>query len=179
MVTHPTQPTTVIIAKLFNITPQWVNRLSKEGIIPKVGDNKYDLATTVQAYVKHLQDKIKELQEGTNRDMDKLLNDARISKLRADKLERELGQIDSELIPTTEAMKAWGGVCQNMRSRLLVVPRKMASLTIGLKTMAEIEDVSQKLIYDVMTELSNPDLMKRSVELKAEDRARKKKHSKV
>jgi phage terminase Nu1 subunit (DNA packaging protein) len=163
---------TAVIAKLFNLTPQWVNKLAAQGIIPKAGDNKFDLAPTVRAYITYLQ-------EETNQDNDKLTSDARIAKLRADKLARELAQIDSELISTDEAMKAWGIVCGNIRARLLSIPTKAASLVIGLKTLPEIKGVLQKLIYEALTELANPDLKQLSSQLQAEDRARKKKHTKA
>jgi phage terminase Nu1 subunit (DNA packaging protein) len=163
---------TAVIAKLFNLTPRRVNQLVAEGILPKAGDNKFDLAPTVQAYVKHLQD-------NNNQDLDKLASDARIAKLRADKLTRELAQIDSELISTDEAMRAWGMVCHNIRSRLLALPTKSAPLLLGLKTMAEIQEIQKKLVYEALTELSNPDLKALAAQLQQEDRARKKKHTKA
>ena len=69
-----------------------------------------------------------------------------------------LAQARGDLLETEKAMKLWGGVCANMRSKLLALPNKMATLVFSLKTIPEINARLQSSIYEVLNELSNPDL---------------------
>jgi phage terminase Nu1 subunit (DNA packaging protein) len=162
---------TATIAKLLLLTPQRVNQLCKEGVLTKADVNSFELAPTIQSYVKYLQDRI----EGRT---DQKSESARLTKLRADKAEKELAQINSELIKSDLAMMAWGTVIQNIRTKLISIPNKAAPLVVGLKSPAEIDSLLKKMVYEILNELANPDLKEINKKLLQEDRDRKKKHIK-
>lgn len=45
-----------VMARLLNITPRWLQKLAKDGVIVPPVNGQYALAPTVQGYIKHLQD---------------------------------------------------------------------------------------------------------------------------
>ena len=92
-----------IIAELLNLSERRVEQLTKDRIIPKAGRGVYDLAKTVNAYVRYLQGvcagRIKTVEEDADADLYRRMYEARVlereakarqAKYRADGLEREL-----------------------------------------------------------------------------------------
>lgn len=136
-------------AEALLITDRHVSRLTAMGILPKTGDPKQVTA----AYIRHLKtgkgDKANLLEERT-----------RLTRIQADRKELELKVAQGELIQTETAMKLWGGIVQNIRGKLLAMPSKLAPLIIGAKGLPEIKEISEKFIYEVLTELANPSLKK-------------------
>ena len=84
----------------------------------------------------------------------------RLTKITADRKELQLEEEKGELINTMEAMEAWGIVCQAIRSKVLSTPSKLAPLILGIKTISEIKEITEKFIREVLTEIANPDLIK-------------------
>ena len=84
----------------------------------------------------------------------------RLTKINADRKELRLKEEKGELINTMEAMGAWGIVCQTIRSKVLSMPSKLAPLILGVKTIPEIKEITEKFIREVLTEIANPDLIK-------------------
>jgi hypothetical protein len=54
-------------------------------------------------------------------------------------------------------MKLWGGVCNLMRAKLLAIPSK-APLIYACKSLPEAKEALEKLIWEVLQEIANPDL---------------------
>ena len=84
----------------------------------------------------------------------------RLTKITADRKELQLEEEKGELINTMEAMEAWGMVCQAIRSKVLSTPSKLAPLILGIKTISEIKEITEKFMREVLTEIANPDLIK-------------------
>ena len=84
----------------------------------------------------------------------------RLTKITADRKELQLKEEKGELINTMEAMEAWGIVCQAIRSKVLSMPSKLAPLILGIKTISEIKEITEKFMREVLTEIANPDLIK-------------------
>ena len=84
----------------------------------------------------------------------------RLTKITADRKELQLKEEKGELINTMEAMEAWGMVCQAIRSKVLSTPSKLAPLILGIKTISEIKEITEKFMREVLTEIANPDLIK-------------------
>jgi len=130
------------------ITERHVSRLTAMGILPKTGEPKQITA----AYIRHLKtasDKTDLTEERT-----------RLIKIQADKKELELEIARGKLIDTEEAMKRWGAVVQTIRSKLLAMPSKLGPLVFGAKSLSEVNDVAEKFVHEVLTELANPNLKK-------------------
>ena len=91
---------TEVIANLFGVTERRVEQLTKKRIIPKAGRGLYDLASTVQAYIRYLQGLCSgAIKSDETSELDQRLLEARVlereskarqAKYRADAMEREL-----------------------------------------------------------------------------------------
>jgi len=136
-------------AEALLITDRHVSRLTAMGILPKSGEPKQITA----AYIRHLK---------TERgDKENLLEErTRLTRIQADRKELELRIAQGELIDTAEAMRRWGAVVQSIRSKLLAMPSKLGPLVFGAKTLSEINEVSEKFVHEVLSELANPNLKK-------------------
>ena len=53
------QKTTLEIANVLGTSVRTVQRYSQEGILPKLGNNSFDLSSTVQAYLRHRETEIR------------------------------------------------------------------------------------------------------------------------
>ena len=87
----------------------------------------------------------------------------RLTKINADRKQLQLGREIGGLIDTTEAMRLWGAVCQAVRSKILSMPSKLSPLVLGIKTIPEIKDITEKFAREVLNELSDPDLVKAAI----------------
>ena len=87
----------------------------------------------------------------------------RLTKINADRKQLQLGREIGGLIDTTEAMRLWGAVCQAVRSKILSMPSKLSPLVLGIKTIPEIKDITEKFVREVLNELSDPDLVKAAI----------------
>ena len=151
---NPTAPTYPVgaIAKLLLLTERRVQQLTKQGIIPKAERGRYELAPSVQGYIRYL--------HATNKPNGAAAEDyekhrSRLYKARADAqeivAERMKGAVhDAEVIAAV-----MNEMIANARAKLLSIP------TLCAPTVADITDVNKckeeitRAIYDVLNELSN------------------------
>ena len=68
--------------------------------------------------------------------------------------ELELKVRKGELLNVDVVMKLQGAVLQNIRSRILSLPAKLATLSFGSRTIAENEAIIRKGIHEVLDEIS-------------------------
>jgi len=99
---------------------------------------------------------------------------ARLTRLQADKKEIELRLLRGELIETVRAQATWGAVLGHFISRLEAMEHKLPPLVHGL-SMPEIQEAVRKYIYEMRTELANPDLRELAVHVNRELKTKKEK----
>ena len=87
----------------------------------------------------------------------------RLTKINADRKQLQLRREIGGLIDTVEAMRLWGAVCQAVRSKILSMPSKLSPLVLGIKTIPEIKEITEKFAREVLNELSNPDFVKAAI----------------
>ena len=63
-----------------------------------------------------------------------------------------------ELLPVREAMNAWSAVVLRMKTRLQGSPRKLAPILFGCTRETEIQELLQREIDEICSELAEPDL---------------------
>lgn len=78
----------------------------------------------------------------------------RLEAAKAGIKELELSIKKGELLHVDTVMKLQGGVLQNIRSRILSLPVKLATLSFGSATIAENESIIRKGIHEVLDEIS-------------------------
>ena len=94
---------------------------------------------------------------------DLLMERQRLVRITADRKQLQLDKERGELLRVDRAMTIWGAVIGNLRSRFLSLPRKISPLLYGLTSIAQIEERLRNEVYDLMRELSNPDLAEKQI----------------
>jgi phage terminase Nu1 subunit (DNA packaging protein) len=155
---HPTYPVTVI-AKLLMMTERRVQQLTKEGVIPRQDRGRYELAPTVQAYIRYLQDRIAgRTEDGSN---DWSAARAKHMAMKAELAEIELKKARAEVIAADEVKRAWAAILGEVRAALLgTTPVRIAQLVQGVTDSTELKRIVKTEIEDAMRAISKADIEK-------------------
>ena len=78
---------------------------------------------------------------------------ARLAKAQAEKTEYELGRMKEELLPANDIETLWVKYIVNVRSKLLLLPKKLAKELKGITDIKTIEQKLEEHIYINLTEL--------------------------
>lgn len=145
-----TQPIAVI-ARLLDLTERRVQQLGREGVIPRSERGRYDLVGAVRGYVRYLREQAARAHEGA---ADFGAERARLVKAKADLAEMEAAQRRGDLLPADRVEDAWTAVLARLRSRLLVLPDRLAPLVHEETTIAGARAVIRRVIAEALTELA-------------------------
>lgn len=143
------------ICKLLDLTPQRVNQLAREGIVPKHERGRYELVPVVRAYIQYL--RMGNLKKDLPED-DYTTHRMRLTRARADIMEMEKAQMEEKLIPAEDIENAWLEATANMRAKLLSLPTKAAAEVFAAETIAEVKSLLKEQIYESLTELENVEI---------------------
>ena len=150
------------VAAMLNITVMRVQQLVKLGVVIRTERGKYDLAGSVQGYVKYKEG----IKEGRDPDAsiagevcgeDYHLHRARLYKARADAAELEANRLSGRQHDADAVREAWVDMITNARAKLLGLPNKIAASVQGLSDIAEIKSRVEEAIYEALNELTNYD----------------------
>ena len=136
------------VSKILGITPRRMRDLAKDDILPPILANKIDFPTACMKYIAY----IKRLAEGGG-SLSLTDERTRLTKISADRKDLQLQKEKGELLNVDIVMKLQGGVLQAIRSRILSLPAKLATLSFGSSTIAENESIIRKGVYEVLDEV--------------------------
>jgi phage terminase Nu1 subunit (DNA packaging protein) len=146
---------TDVLAGLLGFTRQRVNQLAKEGILEKKAPGRFPLMQNIKRYVEFLRTGQKDEEEEATAQYweEKALHEKAKRELAELKLSRQRNllhdAVDVELAITNMLV--------TFRNRILGVPQKVAPKIIGLTNLAEIMEVINTELLEVLTELSEYD----------------------
>jgi len=143
------------ICKLIDLTPQRVNQLVNQGIIPRAERGRYELVPVVRSYIKFLRERSV---RGDVHGDDYSTHRTRLTKARADITEMERAQMENRLIPSSDVEVTWNSIVSNARNRLIAIPTKVAPQVFASKNLNEIRDIIKEEIYSALDELANADI---------------------
>lgn len=143
------------ICKLLDLTPQRVNQLAKEGVIPKVERGRYELVPVVRAYIQYL--RMGNLKRDLPED-DYTTHRMRLTRAKADIMEMEKAQMEEKLIPAEDIETAWLEATTNMRAKMLSLPTKTAAEVFAAESISEVKNILKEQIYEALTELENVEI---------------------
>ena len=143
------------ISKLLDLTPQRVNQLVNQGVIPRAERGRYELVPVVRAYIRFLRDRTV---RGDVQGDDYTTYRTRLTKARAEMAEKENAQLDSKLIPADDAKQAWSAMVSNARARLLSIPNKIAPIVCAAETINEAREIIKIEIYEALNELADVEI---------------------
>lgn len=81
----------------------------------------------------------------------------RLTRINADRKQFELEKARGDAIDTAKAQKVWAAIMMNIVNKLEIIPAKLPPLVYGL-TIPEIKAVVEKMLFEVRSEIANPDL---------------------
>jgi phage terminase Nu1 subunit (DNA packaging protein) len=140
-----------VIARLLDLSERRIQQLSREGVIPKAERGQYDLVAAVRGYVAYLRDLAVKAQAGAP---DFGAERARLIKAKADLAEMEADGRRGDLLPAEAVEAAWTSVLARLRSRLLVLPDRLAPLCHEETTIAGVRDQIRKAVREALDELA-------------------------
>lgn len=91
--------TTAQAARLLMVSDERIRQLAKNGHIPKIAKDRFNLVAVVQGYIRFLKDE--------ERRSSKSAADSRVRDARAAEIERRMAREDRDLIMLDEAMAAY------------------------------------------------------------------------
>jgi phage terminase Nu1 subunit (DNA packaging protein) len=141
------------IAQMLKLTERRVQQLVKDGILPRPDQGNYDAINCIHAYIDYLRKLVAGGGELSLTD-----ERTRLTKYQADLAERELKKSDGDLLDTRKAMKLWGEIIMVTKQRLLGLSSRLAPVVATTQSLPEIKERIDGAIYEVLNELSNPDL---------------------
>lgn len=143
------------ICKLLDLTPQRINQLAREGIIPKVERGRYELVPVVRAYIQFL--RMGNLKRDLPED-DYTTHRMRLTRAKADIMEMERAGMEEKLIPAEDIEQAWMEAAINMRAKMLSLPTKASPEVFAAESLAEVKNILKEQIYEALAELDNVEI---------------------
>jgi phage terminase Nu1 subunit (DNA packaging protein) len=137
------------VGQICGVSRQRINNLVADGVLPRADRGRFDLPSTVQAFFKNKYEK----SQG-NVDAKSLTSErSRLARLKADRAEREDRMESGELVPAGEIESAWLSIVNTARTRVLLVPRKIAPRVVT-GTAIEAERLMMKELSDALKEIA-------------------------
>jgi phage terminase Nu1 subunit (DNA packaging protein) len=147
-----------IISECLGVSREHVTRLANKGVIPKSIDGKYDLVPSVRGYIESLRARTDSASVSLTKEKTLLV------KRQRERLELELARAREELVSVDLVNETWEKIIYACRSRLLVIPTKLAPLVFAAKTIPEVKEVIQDAIYEALRELARTEVVDTDVE---------------
>lgn len=148
---QPTYPPTTI-AKLLMISERRLQQLAKEGVIPKTERGRYELAPTVQAYIKFIRDRKSANPEST---IDFNFEKARKTKAEADLAEMEVEKARGSLVTADDVARAIENDYLYIKDRFRTIPTRVAPLLVGEQNITKVKEILIHEIDDILVDLSS------------------------
>lgn len=142
------------LCDLLDLSPAALTDLKKRGIAVHIGQDAYDLAATVRAYVVHL--RATAAGRGGEEHVLTLTGErARLAREQADAQALKNAVLRGEFVPAVDVARAWSELLRAVRSRLLAVPSRVRHSIPGL-TGADVDRIDRE-VRDALEELGHAD----------------------
>lgn len=142
------------LASIVGKTKQWISQLTRDGVLTQVSRGKYNLAESVQAYIKHVTGVAEEGKVSYNDE-----------KAQHEQIKKEIAQLELEekrknLHTTEDILEAWGELCVNFRSMIMVLPPQLSTQLTYMTDAKQIRVLLEERFTQALVELSKYDPMK-------------------
>ncbi|WP_157273045.1 hypothetical protein [Paenibacillus daejeonensis] len=149
---HEREVSTAELAAIIGKTPRWINQLTGDGILKRVGRGKYILSEAVQAYIDHASG-------GREEDTRPRLRDeqAELTRIRKEDAMLDLAVKRGELHRAEDVRATVTDMLLNFRARMLALPMKIAPRVAYLSDVQAINGVLDGEIRVALITLSDYD----------------------
>ncbi len=161
---------TKALADSLEMTQRHVNRLANDGILLKRAPGRYPLYENIKRYIRYIKSgqADDDEKEATKRYWEeRALHEAAKRKM----AELKLAQLNNQLHDADTVELVMTDMLTTFKNRLLALPQKVSPKIIGLKNIAEVNDILATEINETLTELSDysPDLFSKGGESSGDD----------
>ncbi|MEN1985271.1 hypothetical protein [Paenibacillus hubeiensis] len=139
------------LAACIGKTKQWVAQLTRDGVLTQVARGKYELASTMQAYIRHV--------TGTAEEGKISLAEEKAAheQIKKEMAMLELQKLRGDLHTTGDVLDAWGELVVAFRERLQGLPPRIAGTVAHMNDEKEVRIKLETLIDEALTELAKYD----------------------
>lgn len=152
---------TADLTKMFDLTSQWINQLTRDGVLKKhrtAAGSRYNTVEATRSYCKSLREKAagREKKETTaDQETQKLEAEIRMKNAKADIAEMEAKELSGQMHCSEDVEAMTTDLVYAIRGMLVALPGRLAVDVVQMKTAAEAADYIRKEIANVLLELQN------------------------
>ena len=139
------------LSNVLKLSPQMINRHVKDHGMPRISRGEYDLVKCVHWYIDYLNERIKEASRGTETEAQ---GRQRLIIAQADLRELELSVACADLIELDVAVELWQKLVVSFRTKMMLIPTKLASQIINCKEPNEAQLMLETEIQEALLDLS-------------------------
>lgn len=149
------------LANLFALTGQWINQLTRDGILKRrdtPAGKRYNVVESTRAYVQYLRDKAAGREArcaSDDKELQKLAAEIRIKEAKADMAELESEELRGKMHRSEDVAALTEDLMFTVRDSLLALPGRLAMDVAAVETAAEAADIIRREICAVMKGLSD------------------------
>ena len=148
------------LANLFGLTGQWINQLTRDGVIKRrdtPAGKRYNVVESVRAYTQYLRDKAAGRAEKgipEDKELEKFDAEVRIKRAKAQIAELEAQEVQGLMHRSEDVAAMTEDLIYTIRGSLMALPGRLAADVVNVRTAAEAAVVIRTEVYKLMDELS-------------------------
>ncbi|MFC4403306.1 hypothetical protein [Gracilibacillus xinjiangensis] len=144
--------TTSELCEILGLSPRRIQQLAKEDALIRAARGKYDLPSSIQAYLEYMFER-----EKSEDELDKSEEEALWTRAKRMKTELELQIMRGELHRSNDVRLVMNDMLGSFRARLLGLPSKIAPQLLDKDEIPVIKQVLKDAVFEALQELSDYD----------------------
>lgn len=148
------------LANLFALTGQWINQLTRDGVLKKrdtPAGKRYNVVESTRAYVQYLRDKAAGRGEKgipENKELEKFEAEVKLKQAKARIAELEVAELEGKMHRSEDVAAMTEDLIYAVRGALLALPGRLAMDVSSAESTAAAADIIRGEIYKLMQEFS-------------------------
>ena len=148
------------LANLFGLTGQWINQLTRDGIIKRrdtPSGKRYNVVESVRAYTQYLRDKAASRADKgipEDKELEKFEAEVKIKQAKAKIAELEADEVQGIMHRSEDVADMTEDLIYTVRGSLMALPGRLAVDVTSAQTAAEAAGIIRAEVFKVMQELS-------------------------
>lgn len=148
------------LANLFGLTGQWINQLTRDGVIKRrdtPAGKRYNVVESVRAYTQYLRDKAASRADKgipEDKELEKFEAEVKIKQAKAKIAELEAQEVQGIMHRSEDVAAMTEDLIYTVRGSLMALPGRLAVDVTSAQTAAEAADIIRAEVFKVMQELS-------------------------
>ena len=148
------------LANLFGLTGQWINQLTRDGVIKRretPAGKRYNVVESVRAYTQYLRDKAASRDDKgipEDKELEKFEAEVKIKQAKAKIAELEADEVQGIMHRSEDVADMTEDLIYTVRGSLMALPGRLAVDVTSAQTAAEAAGIIRAEVFKVMQELS-------------------------